>query len=168
MTRSMKTLAAVALAATAAATAFLVLYLTRDTTPSAKAAPCGEQRLFGHIKALSRQGRGLVLRFDPAWFTGGAGVNAEHAKGYFGVLAEYGHAGRFLVRLVSLPFLLLSSPLSYGGGMDVLGDLGWDVLLWLLPVGALALALFAGAAVAQKKEVENLAAIQAPATMVSW
>ena len=33
----------------------------------------------------------------------------------------------------------------------------------LLPVGALALAVFAGAAVAQKKEDENIAAVQAPA-----
>lgn len=80
--------------------------------------------------------RNPVFPFLTAWFTGGTGVNAEHAQGYFGVLAEYGHAGRFLVRLLSLPFMLLRNPLSYGGGMDVLGDLGWTVVLWLLPVGA--------------------------------
>lgn len=84
--------------------------------------------------------RNPVFPFLAGWFTGGAGLNAEHASGYFGVLAEYGHAGRFLVRLISLPFMLLRNPLSYGGGMDVLGDLGWTILLWLLPVGAWAAA----------------------------
>jgi len=82
-----------------------------------------------------------VFPFLYKWFGAtGEGLNADHAAGYFGVLAEYGHAGRFLVRLITLPVQLLRNPLNYGGGMDVLGDLGWDTPLWLLPLGAWAAA----------------------------
>ncbi len=64
------------------------------------------------------------------------GWNAELAAGYFRVLVEYGHVGGFFHSLISLPILLLHNPLRFGGGMDVLGDLGWDISLWLLPLGA--------------------------------
>ena len=50
-------------------------------TPSAKqsctfatlprAAPAGQQSLFGHISSLTRKGRRYVLRFDPAWLLSG-------------------------------------------------------------------------------------------------
>jgi len=66
----------------------------------------------------------------------GTGWNADLAAGYFSVLTEYGHVGGFFHSLISLPILLLRNPLRFGGGMDVLGDLGWDILLWLLPLGA--------------------------------
>jgi hypothetical protein len=66
----------------------------------------------------------------------GWNTNAELAAGYFSVLTEYGHIGGFFHSLISLPILLLRNPLRFGGGMDVLGDLGWDVILWLLPLGA--------------------------------
>ncbi len=66
----------------------------------------------------------------------GTGWNSELAAGYFSVLTEYGHVGGFFHSLISLPILLLRNPLRFGGGMDVLGDLGWDVILWLLPLGA--------------------------------
>lgn len=81
--------------------------------------------------------RNPVFPFLYTWFENtGTGWNAELAAGYFRVLTEYGHAGGILRSLVSLPVLLLRNPLRFGGGMDVLGDLGWDVLLWLLPLGA--------------------------------
>ncbi|MDD5302331.1 MAG: phospholipid carrier-dependent glycosyltransferase [Elusimicrobia bacterium] len=66
----------------------------------------------------------------------GTGWNADLAAGYFSVLTEYGHVGGFFHSLISLPILLLRNPLRFGGGMDVLGDLGWDISLWLLPLGA--------------------------------
>jgi len=78
-----------------------------------------------------------VFPFLYKWFENtGTGWNAELAEGYFHVLVEYGHTGGFLKSLISLPILLLRNPLRFGGGMDVLGDLGWDVALWLLPLGA--------------------------------
>jgi hypothetical protein len=63
------------------------------------------------------------------------GWTSELAAGYFHVLIEYGHAHGFLRDLVSLPILLFRNPLRFGGGMDVLGDLGWDLLLWLWAYG---------------------------------
>ncbi len=63
------------------------------------------------------------------------GWTSELAAGYFAVLTEYGHAHGFLQDLVSLPVLLFRNPLRFGGGMDVLGDLGWDLTLWLWAYG---------------------------------
>lgn len=57
------------------------------------------------------------------------------AAGYFSVLTEYGHARGYLRDLAALPVLLFRDPLRFGGGMDVLGDLGWDLTLWLWPLG---------------------------------
>jgi len=59
------------------------------------------------------------------------GWTSDLAAGYFSVLTEYGHAHGFFRDLLSLPVLLLRNPLRFGGGMDVLGDLGWDLTLWL-------------------------------------
>jgi hypothetical protein len=64
------------------------------------------------------------------------GWTSELAAGYFSVLTEYGHAHGWFKSLIAMPILLLRNPLRFGGGMDVLGDLGWDVVLWLLPLGA--------------------------------
>lgn len=81
--------------------------------------------------------RNPVFPFLYKWFENtGTGWNAELAAGYFSVLTEYGHIGGFFHSLISLPILLLRNPLRFGGGMDVLGDLGWDISLWLLPLGA--------------------------------
>jgi len=81
--------------------------------------------------------RNPVFPFLYKWFANtGTGWNAELAAGYFSVLTEYGHVGGFFHSLITLPILLLRNPLRFGGGMDVLGDLGWDILLWLLPLGA--------------------------------
>ncbi|MEQ1917967.1 MAG: phospholipid carrier-dependent glycosyltransferase [Elusimicrobiota bacterium] len=81
--------------------------------------------------------RNPVFPFFYTWFENtGTGWNAELAAGYFSVLTEYGHVGGFFQSLISLPILLLRNPLRFGGGMDVLGDLGWDISLWLLPLGA--------------------------------
>ncbi|OGS41019.1 MAG: hypothetical protein A2506_11200 [Elusimicrobia bacterium RIFOXYD12_FULL_66_9] len=63
------------------------------------------------------------------------GWTSDLAAGYFQVLSEYGHAHGWLRDLASLPILLLRNPLRFGGGMDVLGDVGWDLTLWLWPLG---------------------------------
>ncbi len=59
------------------------------------------------------------------------GWTADLATGYFQVLTEYGHGKGVLNDILSLPVLLFRNPLRFGGGMDVLGDLGWDLTLWL-------------------------------------
>jgi hypothetical protein len=63
------------------------------------------------------------------------GWTSELASGYFQVLTEYGHARGYLRDLFALPVLLFSDPMRFGGGMDVLGDFGWDLILWLWPLG---------------------------------
>jgi hypothetical protein len=63
------------------------------------------------------------------------GWTSDLAAGYFKVLTEYGHGRGYLHDLIRLPVLLLRDPLRFGGGMDVLGDLGWDLTLWLWPLG---------------------------------
>lgn len=68
------------------------------------------------------------------------GWSAAAAHGYFQIMVEYGHTGNYLHDFLSLPKLLLSNSLRYGGGMDVLGDLGWDLSLWCLPLAAWAAA----------------------------
>lgn len=63
------------------------------------------------------------------------GWTGDLAAGYFQVLTEYGHAHGFVRDFLSLPVLLFRNPLRFGGGMDVLGDLGWDLILWLWAAG---------------------------------
>ena len=64
--------------------------------------------------------------------------NSAVADGYFGALTEYRGLGglRGLARVAAL---LLTNDPRFGGGMDVLGTLGWDLTFWSLP-----LALWAG------------------------
>ncbi len=63
------------------------------------------------------------------------GWSAAAAGGYFQALTEYGHGGRLLRDAASLPFLLVSNSRRFGRGMDVLGGPGWDLVLWLFPLG---------------------------------
>jgi hypothetical protein len=64
------------------------------------------------------------------------GWTSELAAGYFSVLTEYGHTRGYMHDFLALPVLLFRNPLRFGGGMDVLGDLGWDLTLWLWAAGA--------------------------------
>jgi hypothetical protein len=58
--------------------------VVRAAAPVA-AKPCGEQRLFGHLRSLVRRGNHYELRFDPALFT--SGVTANEAAAKDGVIA---------------------------------------------------------------------------------
>jgi hypothetical protein len=64
---------------------FATLYVSEDTTRTtttiaAAPAPCGDQRMFGHIRSLVRRGDHYELRFDPAWFTSGQTANKAAAE----------------------------------------------------------------------------------------
>lgn len=80
--------------------------------------------------------RNPVFPFLYKWFANtGTGWHGAAAEGYFRVFTEYGHAQGWLLSLLQLPVLLLRNPLRFGGGMDVLGDLGWTLTLGALPLG---------------------------------
>lgn len=64
----------------------------------------------------------------------GTGWQGAAARDYFNVLTEYGHGGRFLEDLIKLPFMLLGNSRRFGGGMDVLGNFGWELSFWCLPL----------------------------------
>jgi hypothetical protein len=64
--------------AIAVAGIFAGLYFTKTPatrTIVVKTAPCGEQRLFGHIRSLVRKNGRYEMRFDPAVFTTGVTAN---------------------------------------------------------------------------------------------
>lgn len=76
-----------------------------------------------------------VFPFLYRWFDSGrVGWTPESAAMYFQVFTEYGHKGRFLKDLLSFPYLATVQPLRYGGGMDVLGDFGWEALWAAAPL----------------------------------
>jgi hypothetical protein len=66
--------------ATVAAAVFAGLYFTKSSTTSAAAAACGEERLFGHVAALTRKNGHVELRFDPALLTTGVTANTAAAE----------------------------------------------------------------------------------------
>jgi hypothetical protein len=78
-----------------------------------------------------------VFPFLYRWFPATrAGWPAAGAQRYFAVLTEYGLGGAWYRALARLPFQLLGNSLRFGGGMDVLGDMGWELLFWVLPLAA--------------------------------
>jgi hypothetical protein len=72
-------LAIVAVAATVAAGVFAALYFTNGSDEEAAAEQC-ENRNFGHIAALQRDGDTYRMRLDPAWFTSGVTANEAAAE----------------------------------------------------------------------------------------
>ncbi|HYV51368.1 MAG TPA: phospholipid carrier-dependent glycosyltransferase, partial [Dongiaceae bacterium] len=67
----------------------------------------------------------------------GVAWGAENADRYFHFLTEYGHQpGHFWSDLLSLPYRASFGAVNLGGGMDVIGTLGWAVLFALMPLAA--------------------------------
>lgn len=66
---------------------------------------------------------------DTAW-------NEAFAKGYFAMITEYRHGGAFWRDLASVAYMLLRNDPRFGGGMDVLGRLGWELVFWSAPLAA--------------------------------
>lgn|GEM_PF-1070253 len=61
-------------------------------------------------------------------------ITRAEAHGYFNMLTEYSHRSDFFKELVTFPYLSLTTPGRYGGGMDVLGILGWELLFAAVPL----------------------------------
>jgi hypothetical protein len=72
---------ALAVAATVVAVVFAALYVLDEPAQRVVSeAPCGEQRMFGHIASLERRDGPFELRFDPAWFLTGVTANTAAAE----------------------------------------------------------------------------------------
>src|SRR5437763_1952108 len=69
----------VALAAGCGGSRTVVRTVTVNRTNHTAASATGDQRLYGHIKALVRRGGHYELRFDPAWFLSGVTANVAQA-----------------------------------------------------------------------------------------
>jgi hypothetical protein len=54
--------------------------VTVDRKTDAAPSATGDQRLYGTIKSLVRNGDGYELRFDPAWFLSGLAANVAQAE----------------------------------------------------------------------------------------
>ncbi|MBI3551283.1 MAG: phospholipid carrier-dependent glycosyltransferase [Elusimicrobia bacterium] len=78
----------------------------------------------------------FLYRLFPATDTG---WTAETAARYFQVLTEYGHRGTWAQDLWTLPARLLTNDPRFGGGMDALGRLGWELVFASLPLSVWAL-----------------------------
>lgn len=58
----------------------------------------------------------------------------ENASRYFNFLTEYGHAkGRFLADILLVHYRAAFGAVNLGGGMDVIGTLGWAAIFALVP-----------------------------------
>ena len=123
----------------------LMLALDWLTAPSgARRARAGDLALFVAVVTAvfspwlvknTLQAGDPVFPFLYRWFaTTRAGWPAADAQRYFAVLTEYGHGGAWARALRDLPVQLLGNSLRFGGGMDVLGDMGWELLFWSLPL----------------------------------
>jgi hypothetical protein len=69
----------------------------------------------------------------------GSGWTAATAERYFHVLTEYSHRDRLWQDIKELPWKLLTDDPRFGGGMDVLGRLGWELVFACLPLSCVAL-----------------------------
>jgi hypothetical protein len=68
------------------------------------------------------------------WPPRGVDWGPETAARYFEILSEYGHQkGRLLADLLSFPYLAATGSVKFGGGADILGDMGWGLLLIAAP-----------------------------------
>ncbi|HOW28840.1 MAG TPA: glycosyltransferase family 39 protein [Elusimicrobiota bacterium] len=61
-------------------------------------------------------------------------MHEESSAAYFHVLQEYKGTSPLLLELFKFPWRLITQPLSFGGGYDVMGDLGWAMPLLLFPL----------------------------------
>lgn len=87
------------------------------------------------VKNYLLTGGNPIFPFLPRWFPAeNVYLSEESSRGYFKVLDEYKGTSSLLVELFLMPLRLVSDSVSFGGGFDVTGDLGWALPLLLLPL----------------------------------
>ncbi len=87
------------------------------------------------IKNFIFTGGNPVFPFLPKLFhAANVYLSQESANAYFRVLDEYRGTSSFLVEIFYFPFRLATDPMSFGGGFDVTGDLGWILPIFLFPL----------------------------------
>src|SRR5437763_8307877 len=69
----------IALAAGCRGSRTVVSTVTVERKASAVSSAMGDQRLYGQVKSLARNGDHYELRFDPAWFLSGVTANVAQA-----------------------------------------------------------------------------------------
>ncbi len=72
--------AGIAVLAVAAAGTFAGLYFTKDSGSDSVAGQACEDKVFGHIRSLAREGDHYELRFDPAFWLSGETANTAAAE----------------------------------------------------------------------------------------
>lgn len=66
---------------------------------------------------------------------GKTAAGLEQAQKYLGEFSrEYGSGGNFIRGLLEFPRLTLTNPSRYGGGIDILGGLGWELVFASVPL----------------------------------
>jgi len=90
------------------------------------------------IKNILETGNPVFPFFYGIFGINGSGLISEQPEKYFRILSEYGHKGGFFKSLLGFPQIMANDPGKYGGGMDVLGSLGWEVLFASFPFMLLA------------------------------
>lgn len=97
----------------AVAAAFAGLYLTKTPTTRTvvvKTAPCGEQRLYGFVRSLVKQGSTYRMQFDPAIFTSGETANTAAAQDHVIAPGESMPNDNYVVNESRRPYLYLVPP----------------------------------------------------------
>lgn len=86
------------------------------------------------VKNILQTGNPFYPFFAGVFPFTGSQREALGALNYFQVLGKYGHAGDFLKNLILFPYTLFTRPVYFGGGADVLGGMGWEIFLFLIPL----------------------------------
>jgi hypothetical protein len=77
-----------------------------------------------------------VFPFFYQWLGGNVGWTKNTASSYFSMLTQYGSHSDILTNLFLAPLHISTSATQFGGGFDALGDFGWTLFIFGVPVCA--------------------------------
>ncbi len=99
---------------------------------------CAAMYLPWAVKNLIGAGNPVFPFFYKIINQGQSGPLIESAAGYFYTIREYTQGAGLWAELMQFPATALTNPLKFGGGMDMLGGLGWEMFFVAVPLMALA------------------------------